>query len=153
MRPGGSNLLRSSKEFEPPYVGSCLLKKLLKQALGGEPKGAVLLHHAGRVGAGWNLGEAETLEVDLVQTREQLAIRVFLLIQVRHVNGEDLILEQIEIVIPALARQVGSIGIPARAHARMVSHVEYLLDVRRERGAGAMDLQPDHLAVVAGEAA
>jgi hypothetical protein len=66
----------------PRHSNSSTLALTLEQALIGEPKGAVVFHHAHRVSAGRNLGQAEILEADLVQAREQLAAGILLLEEV-----------------------------------------------------------------------
>ena len=68
-------------------------------------------------------------------------------------NGEDLVLEQVEIVVPPLAVQVGRVAVPARPDVGMVRCVEDGLDPRRKGRPSTVNFQPDDLAMVAREVA
>src|SRR5437899_3455538 len=89
------------------------------------------------------------MKPDLVEPLKQPAVRVFLEEEVRHVDGKDLILEQVEVVVPAFAVEVGGVRVPARSDARVVGGVEDGFDVGREGGAGAVYFEADDLSVVA----
>src|SRR5207237_8281048 len=79
----------------------------------------------------------------LCQTIQQSPEWIFLEIEVAHMDRKNLVFHHIEIRIEPLALEVGLIAVPADADHLMICDVHDPLDIREQRGAGAVDFEPD----------
>ena len=104
----------------------------LLQILIGQPEGAVVAHEAAGVGGGWDFGEAIAGEADLVEAGEEAAEGIFLKVEVAHVDDEDFVFHEVEVMIEALACEIGLVGVPADAGVLVVGDLDDTFDIREE---------------------
>src|SRR5207249_1226089 len=112
-----------------------------QQILIRQKQSAKVFHHAHRVVALGNFRKAKTGEPDFVQPRQQFAEWIFVEIQVAHVDGKDFVLHQVEIVVEALADEVGLVRIPAHTDVAVTGGVHDGFDVRQQRGLRAVHFE------------
>src|SRR5688572_14613175 len=58
-------------------------------------------------------------------------------------DDRNLVLHEVKVIIEAFAIEIGLVRVPTDTHVLVSSHVEDGLDVWQQRGATAVNLQPD----------
>src|SRR6266545_8067996 len=126
---------------------------LSQQILIHQKQPAKIVHHPHRVFAFRNFSQEKSVETNLVQSRKQSAERIFLQIQVAHVDGGDFVFHQVEIVVETLAGEIGLIRVPADPDIPVIGRVHDGFDVRQQRCFRAVHFEPDLHAVTFAELA